>query len=76
MLFNSLQTTLQNLKYFRYALYIFSVQKGFIMDRTEIDEQSEEQVSEDDLSEFQLRSLDIDIAFYGNKLEKLKKTEF
>lgn len=76
MLFNSLQTTLQNLKYFRYALYIFSVQKGFIMDRTEIDEQSEEQVSEDDLSEFQLRSLDIDIAFYENKLEKLKKTEF
>lgn len=53
--------------------YIFSVQKGCIMDRTEIEEQSEEQVSKDDLSEFHLLPLDIDIAFYGTKLKKTKK---
>jgi hypothetical protein len=43
------------------------------MDRTESEEQSEEQVSKDDLSEFHLRSMDIDIAFYGTKLKKLRK---
>lgn len=46
------------------------------MDGTEIDEQSEEQVSTDDLSEFHLRSMDLDIAFYGTKLKKLRKTEY
>ncbi len=44
------------------------------MDKVESKEQSEEQELKDDLSEFQLRSLDIDIAFYGTKLKKLKKT--
>lgn len=53
--------------------HIYSVQKGRIMDRTESEEQSDEQVSKDDLSEFHLRSLDIDIAFYGTKLKKTKK---
>jgi hypothetical protein len=43
------------------------------MDRTEIEEQSEEKVSKDDLSEFHLLSLDIDITFYGTKLKKTKK---
>ncbi len=43
------------------------------MDRTEKEEQSEEQVSRDVLSEFQLRSMDLDIAFYGTKLKKLRK---
>ena len=43
------------------------------MDKVESKEQSEEQELKDDLSEFQLRSLDIDIAFYGTKLKKTKK---
>ena len=43
------------------------------MDRTEIEEQSEEQVSKDELSEFHQLSLDIDIAFYGTKLKKTRK---
>jgi len=73
MLYLSLKTTLQNLKFTLYMHYIFSVQKGCIMDRTEIEEQSEEQVSKDDLSEFHLLPLDIDIAFYGTKLKKTKK---
>jgi hypothetical protein len=44
------------------------------MDRTEIEEKSEEEVSTDEPSEFHMRSLDIDIAFYGTKLKKQKKT--
>ncbi len=44
------------------------------MDKLESEEQSEEQVLKDNLSEFHLRSLDIDIAFYGTKLKKTKKT--
>lgn len=43
------------------------------MERTEKEEQSEEQISKDDLSEFHLRSMDLDIAFYGTKLKKLRK---
>lgn len=43
------------------------------MDRTEIEEQNEENVSCDEPSEFHMRSLDIDIAFYGNKLKKQKQ---
>lgn len=43
------------------------------MDRTEKEEKSKEQVSGDDLSEFHLRSMDLDIAFYGTKLKKLRK---
>jgi hypothetical protein len=53
-----------------YTLYV----EGIVMDKVESKEQSEEQEVKDDLSEFQLRSLDIDIAFYGTKLKKLKKT--
>lgn len=43
------------------------------MERTEKEEQSEEQLSKDELSEFYLRSMDLDIAFYGTKLKKLRK---
>jgi hypothetical protein len=53
-----------------YTLYL----EGIVTDKVESKEQSEEQKLKDDLSEFQLRSLDIDIAFYGTKLKKLKKT--
>jgi len=44
------------------------------MDRIEIEGLSEEKVLKDHRSEFYLHSLDIDIAFYGTKLKKLKKT--
>jgi hypothetical protein len=44
------------------------------MDRIEIEGQNKEQVIKDYLSEFHLRSLDIDIAFYEAKLKKLTKT--
>lgn len=44
------------------------------MDRTEIEKQGEEQVSCYEPEEFYMRSLDIDIAFYGNKLKKQKET--
>ena len=43
------------------------------MDRMEIEEQSEEHILKDDLSEFHLLSLDIDIAFYGTKLKRTKE---
>lgn len=46
---------------------------GSIMDRMEIEEQSEEHILKDDLSEFYLLSLDIDIAFYGTKLKRTKE---
>ena len=57
-----------------YNMYYTFYVEGIVMDKVESEEQSEEQESKDDLSEFQLRSLDIDIAFYGTKLKKLKKT--
>jgi|BarGraIncu01121A_1022015.scaffolds.fasta_scaffold299362_1 hypothetical protein len=57
-----------------YNMYYTFYVEGIVMDKVESEEQSEEQEPKDDLSEFQLRSLDIDIAFYGTKLKKLKKT--
>lgn len=46
------------------------------MNHTEFKEKRDAEASNSYLSEFHMRSLDIDIAFYGTKLQKAKKTEF
>jgi hypothetical protein len=46
------------------------------MDRIKIKGPNEEEILKDHPSEFYLRSLDIDIVFYGNNLKKLTKNEF
>lgn len=52
---------------------VFLSSEGLMMHRIEIEGQNKEQVFKDHISEFHLRSLDIDIASYVTKLKKLTK---
>lgn len=62
-----------------YLLYVCTkvlFSEGIYMNQTEFKEKRDAEASNSYLSEFHMRSLDIDIAFYGTKLQKAKKTEF